>query len=106
MNYGIGNVLLKPTWSGSAVVAAQAKTVTSTAAVQFTTFNSRTDGVVFDVQVANVWVTFDGTTPASGTAHILAQGTQYTWSKAAAEQAKFVATTTTNAILYASEFQT
>ena len=107
MPYNLNNILPRPTHAASAAVAGQALTVTSTAATSFaTTFNASTDCVLLDIQVANVWVTFDGTTPATGVALILAQGEKYTWSKAAAQQAKFVATTTTNAIIYASEFQT
>lgn len=104
--YNLHNILPLPTWSGSSAVASQAITVTSTATKQFAAFNKSTDAVVLDIQVANVWCTFDGTTPATGTAHILSQGQQFTWSKAAASAAKFVATTTTNAIIVASEFQT
>lgn len=107
MPYNLNNIFPKPTWSASAAVAGQQITVTSTATVTFaTTFNASTDCVVLDVQTANVYCTFDGQTPSSTKGHILYAGTAYTWSKAAAQQAKFVATTTTNATIWASEFQT
>ena len=106
-NYNIRNIFQNPTKSGGTAIAAQALTVTSTATKQFAAFNQNTDTVFLDVQTANVWVTFDGTTPASGNGHILTPTLGYAlqWSAAAATAAKFVATTTTNAVIYASEFQ-
>ena len=99
----------KPAWaiiSGtSSAVPGQQLTVTSTATVQFSGLNEITNCVVLDIQVANVYCTFDGTTPSSSRGHILYATQSYTWSRAAAEQAKFVATTTTNSIIWASEFQ-
>lgn len=89
--------------TGTAVTG-QAKTVTSTAAVQFSAFNSATQEVMFDVQGNNVYCTVSGETPASGTGHILYVGQAYTWSKALATAAKFVSTSTaTNATIWASE---
>ncbi len=104
--YNLNTVAPKPTFSASAAVAGQAITVTSTATKQFSAFNVSTDFVVLDIQNANTFCTFDGTTPSSGAAHILSQGNSYTWSRAAALAAKFVATTTTNCVIYASQFQT
>ena len=95
-----------PAIKDGVVVAGQAITVTSTATKQFAAFAVDTDTVVFDVQTASVWCTFDTSTPATGAAHILSAGLAYQMSKAAATAAKFVATTTTNAVLYASEFRT
>lgn len=105
-NYNLNNIAPKPTFSASAAVVGQQITVTSTTTKQFSAFNSSTDFVVLDIQTANVYCTFDGTTPSASAGHILGVGSQYTWSKAAASAAKFVATTTTNATIYASEFQT
>lgn len=94
----------RPTVNGSGTaVSGQARTVTSTAAVQFASFNSATQEVMFDIQGSNVYCTVSGETPASGTGHILYVGQAYTWSKALAAAAKFVATTTTNATIWASE---
>lgn len=101
------NIYPSPTWSANAAAPGQALTATSTAAVQFTVaFAAPTEMVVLDIQLANVWCTFDGTTPASGAAHVLTQGLAYTWNVQTAKQAKFIATTTTNAVIYASQFQT
>ena len=72
--------------------------------VQFSAFNSLTKFVVLDVQVADVRVTYDGSTPSSTNGHILFAGRSYTWSKAAAEAAKFIEDTTTDATIHASEF--
>ena len=71
--------------------------------VQFSAFNSLTKFVVLDVQVADVRVTYDGSTPSSTNGHILFAGRSYTWSKAAAA-AKFFEDTTTDATIHASEF--
>lgn len=113
MPYNINNILPKPTWSTagrtdgtSAQVAGQRLSITSTATSTFAAFNARTDVIVLDVQTGNTYCTFDGTTPTSTNGHILYSGQAYTWSTAAAIAAKFVATTTTNSIIYASEFQT
>jgi hypothetical protein len=112
MAYNINNLYPKPTFSTvgqtngtSAAVVGQRLTITSTATVQFAAFNERTDMIVLDVQTANTYCTFDGTTPSSTNGHILTAATAYTWSTAAAKAAKFVATSTTNSIIFASEFQ-
>ncbi len=98
-----------PSWSqitgSSAAVSGQQLVVTSTAAVQFSAFDDTTNLVVLDIQVANTYCTFDGTTPSSSRGHILYATQSYTWSKATASQAKFVATTTADSIIWASEFQ-
>jgi len=70
----------------------------------FGAFNSLTKFIVLDVQVADVRVTYDGSTPSSTNGHILFAGRSYTWSKAAAEAAKFFEDTTTDATIHASEF--
>jgi hypothetical protein len=113
MPYNLNTSYPKPTFSTagqtngtSAAVVGQRLTITSTATVQFTAFNPRTDMVILDVQAANTYCTFDGSTPSATNGHILPQGMAYTWSQAAAIAAKFVATTTTNSIIFASEFQT
>jgi len=99
----------KPSWANisgtSSAVPGQSLTATSTAAVQFAAFNDITTCVVLDIQVANVYCTFDGQTPSSSIGHILYATQSYTWSRATAAQAKFLATTTTNSIIWASEFQ-
>lgn len=95
----------KPAWASNAAVQGQQLTATSTAAVQFSGLNDITTVVVLDIQVANVYCTFDGSTPSSSRGHILYATQSYTWSKAAAEQAKFKAMTTTDSIIFASEFQ-
>lgn len=112
MPYNLNNILPKPTWSTvgktdgtSAAVAGQRLTATSASSVMFSTFNERTDAVVLDVQTGNVYCTFDGTTPSATNGHILYATNAYTWSRAAASQAKFIGTTGT-AYVYASEFQT
>lgn len=106
MSFSIVNPLYpKPARYQNAAVASQALTVTSTAAVSFAAFADTTQAVMFDIQGADTYATVDTTTPGSGTAHILYQRTNYTWSKAMATAAKFKATTTTNCTIVASELQ-
>lgn len=58
-----------------------------------------------DIQTNNVLCTFDGVTPAAGTAgHNLAAGTNYTWQKGTLLQAKFTSLNATgSATIYASQ---
>ena len=107
-SYNINNIYLKPSVVNNTAIAGQALTVDATAGgVQFgTAFNDKTNFVVFDVQTADVIVTFDGQTPAAASkGHRLYAGQQYTWSKAAAQAAKFIRADTTSGFIWASEFQ-
>lgn len=113
MPYNLNPIYPKPTFSTvgqttgvSAAVAGQRLSITTTATVQFSAFNYATELIVLDVQTANTYCTFDGTTPTSTNGHILTAGNAYTWSKAAAIAAKFVAVSATTSVIYASEFQT
>lgn len=104
-NYGINNLYPKPTIKAGAGGAAllQTLSVTSGAAVQFAAFDPLCSMVFFDIQTGNVFVTFDGSTPSSSNGSLLVAGTNYTWSKAAATVAKFIASSTT-ASLTAHQF--
>lgn len=100
----------RPARLANAAVTGTALTVTSTAAVQFaatsfSNFDNRLDIITLDIQGNDVWVTFDGSTPSSSAAHIMYNREKVDWSPATAQAAKFVATTTTNAVIYASPFQ-
>tara|TARA_R110000868_G_scaffold366441_1_gene629345 strand:- start:3813 stop:4130 length:318 start_codon:yes stop_codon:yes gene_type:complete len=94
----------KPCWALNSAVAGQQLSATTTAAVQFSSLNDITTLVVLDIQVANVYCTFDGTTPSSSRGHILYATQSYTWSRATAAAAKFIGTTAT-ATIWGSEFQ-
>ena len=106
MGFNISRPLYpSPTWYRGAVVAGQVLAVTTTLVKTFSTFNTLTEQVAFDVQAQNVYVTVDGTTPSSTNGHILYAGSAFTWSKAGAQQAKFLCTTTAgDAQIYASEW--
>lgn len=97
--------------AGSQIITGTALTVTSTAAVQITAPQTAAgaeyfyDLITLDIQGSNCYVTFDNTTPSSGAAHIMYVGEKADWSRASAKAAKFVATTTTNAMVYVSFFQ-
>ena len=106
MAFSIINPLYpRPAYSGSAAVSGTALTVTSTAAVQLSGIGANVDIVTVECQTNSVYVTFDTTTPAANAAHIMYPGDKADWSKATAKAAKFVATSTTNALIYASQFQ-
>jgi hypothetical protein len=99
-NSYVTNLYPKPTVG----VTDQTLTVSSSA-VQFgTAFNKLTRYIVFDVQVADVRVTYDGSDPTTSNGHILFAGRSYTWSKQAAEAAKFIQDGSTDATIHASEF--
>jgi hypothetical protein len=99
-NSYVTNLYPKPTVG----VSDQTLTV-STSVVQFgTAFNSLTRYIVLDVQGADVRVTYDDSAPTTSNGHILFAGRSYTWSKAAAQAAKFIRDGGTDAIIHASEF--
>lgn len=59
-----------------------------------------------DIQTADVFCTFDGSTPNPGVnGHRLFSGTNYTWARATLQAAKFVAATGTSSFIMASPFQ-
>lgn len=87
-------------------VSGQTLGVMSGAATSFfltTLPNTKTEVVLVDVQTADCFVTFGGETPSTTVGHRLYAGQNYTWSVAAALQAKIIANSTA-ATLYASEF--
>ena len=99
-NSYVTNLYPKPTVG----VSDQTLTV-STSVVQFgTAFNSLTRYIVLDVQGADVRVTYDDSAPTTSNGHILFAGRSYTWSKAAAQAAKFIRDGGTDATIHASEF--
>jgi hypothetical protein len=101
-NSYVTNLYPKPTVG----VTDQTLTVDDTAGgVQFgTAFNKLTRYIVFDVQGADVRVTYDDSAPTTSNGHILFAGRSYTWSKQAAEAAKFIRDGGTDATIHASEF--
>jgi hypothetical protein len=102
-NSYVTNLYPKPT------VGVNDQTLTvSNSAVQFgTAFNKLTRYIVLDVQDADVRVTYDGDTSGDVSAtngHLLFAGRSYTWSKQAAEAARFFRDGGTDAKIHASEF--
>lgn len=69
-----------------------------------TSYDKLTRYVVLDVQEYDVYVTFDGSNPSGTNGHRLYARQSYTWSKAAADLAKFIRAGSNNAVIYASEF--
>ena len=103
MNSHITNLYPKPT---SGVTAMKMLTVSSSP-VQLTdsyTFDTRTKYITLDVQDNDVYVTYTGETPSASVGHKLYAGRSYTWSKKAAENAKFLRTGSTDAVIAATQF--
>ena len=63
-------------------------------------YGDRPDLVFLDVQTANVYVTFDGSTPAAGNGHLLVSGEKYFWPRSKAQAAKFIRATGTSGLVY------
>ena len=102
----LNNIFPKPAWYRGSAVADQRLTVDNTVGgVQFSTFSDTTTMIVLDVQDADVMCTFDGSAPTTTNGHRLYSGSHYTWSTAAAQQAKFIRQGATSAAIQASEFQ-
>ena len=105
-SFNLNNIFPKPAWYRGSAVADQRLTVDNTVGgVQFSTFSDTTTMIVLDVQDADVMCTFDGSAPTSTNGHRLYNGSHYTWSTAAAQQAKFIRQGATSAAIQASEFQ-
>ena len=103
MNSRTTNLYPTPT-SG---VAAMKMLTVSSSVVQLTdsyTFDTLTRYIVLDVQDADVYVTYTGETPSASVGHKLYAGRSYTWSKKAAEAAKFLRTGSTDAVIAATQF--
>ncbi len=67
-------------------------------------FDSLTKYIAFDVQDADVFMTFDGSAPTTSNGHKLFAGRSYTFSKEAATKAKFIRAGSTSAKIHASQF--
>ncbi len=67
-------------------------------------FDSLTKYIAFDVQDADVFMTFDGSAPTTSNGHKLFAGRSYTFSKEAAVKAKFIRSGSTSAKIHASQF--
>ena len=100
-NTYVTNLYPKPTKDANDQTLSVANSV-----VQFgTAFDSLTRYIVLDVQDNDVRVTYDDSSPTVTNGHILFAGRSYTWSKEAAQAAKFINNTAAaTGIIHASEF--
>jgi hypothetical protein len=101
----VNNLYPKPSTTAAGTVVTGQGLAVAGSPVQFgTAFNSGTALVFFDVQTADVYVTFDGSTPLGGTrGSRLPVGTNYTWAPATAQAAKFISAGA-GSFLYLTEF--
>jgi hypothetical protein len=95
--YGINNLYLKPARSGTGPILLQRilpTTSTSAAAWASAAAGAQDDSCVsmvwFDIQVQNIIVTTDGSTPTASNGQLLYVGQNYTWAKTTFAQAKFL----------------
>ena len=104
-SYNINNLYPKPGIFNGTYLLGSALTVDATAggvqsASTFSTQNDQFTLVFLDVQTANVYVTFDGSTPAAGNGHLLVAGEKYFWPRSKAQAAKFIRATGTSGLVY------
>ena len=71
--------------------------------IQFSSFTSGTEYIIFDIQDANVRFTLDNSSPTSEKGHLLYKGTYCQWTIEMAEAAKFIRTGGVDAKIYASQ---
>jgi hypothetical protein len=105
MAYDITNPLYtKPAQKSGTFLADQRLTVDSTVGgVAFTDYaEDYVQTVEWDVQTADVMVTFDDSAPTTTNGHRLYAGQHGTWSAARFNAAKFIRATSTNATIHAS----
>jgi len=100
MNSKVGN--LYPT---KPVGTDQRLTVDSTSGgVQLSAFSADADYVVWDVQTADIMVTFDGSAPTTTNGHRLYVGQAGTWSVPTATAMKAIRQGATSGVLHVSTF--
>ena len=98
MNSYISNLYLKPTEGATS----QRLTPTPAITASFAPFQRGTKAITFDIQNSDAFMTIDGSTPVSTSAHKLYAGRAYTLSVEAAKAAEFLAASGTS-LIYASE---
>jgi hypothetical protein len=86
----VSNYAPKPNVQSGGLPIAGQRLATSGTAVSFGSFNATTNLVIVDVQVADMYVTFDGTTPSSTNGAQLYAGNSYSWAVTTAQNAKFL----------------
>jgi len=102
-NSFVTNLYPKPT-ANTTMERLQVTAATSETGNAFsTTYQGVTKYIVLDVQDADVLVNYNGD-PTSDLGHRLYAGRSYTWSKQAAQSAKFIKAGTTAANIHATEF--
>ena len=103
--YNINNIYPNPRIFNGTLLLGSALTVDATSggvqiATAFFTQNDQFTLVFLDIQTANVYVTFDNSTPAAGNGHILVAGEKYFWPRSKAQAAKFLRSTGTSGVVY------
>lgn len=99
MTTNINNFFPKPATGQTG----QTLTVGATAVAITTPYTSlNVAAVFFDIQTADVYVTFDGTTPSTVNGHLLKADEKYSWSNGIISSAMFIRSASTNAFIHFS----
>lgn len=97
-------VINYPVPNGTSATAADQRLTVSSSVVTLSSFASNTQFVVWDVQGADIMVTFDGSDPTSSNGHRLYVGDRDTWHVDTARKARFIRATASDGTLHASQF--
>lgn len=98
MNVRVGNL-----FPAGCAGTDQRLTVDNTAGgVQFSAFAAGSKYVMWDVQDAAIFVTFDGSAPTTSNGHYLPAGTSGTWSVPLATSMKAIRATGTSGVIHAT----
>lgn len=100
MNTKVGNL-----YPNKPIGTDQRLTVDSTAGgVQLSSFDAGADYVIWDVQDADIMVTFDGSAPTTTNGHRLYSGQAGTWSVPTATAMKAIRQGATSGVLHVTTF--
>ena len=99
-------VINYPVPNGTSATAADERLTVSSSVVTLTLSNlaANTQFIVWDVQGADIMVTFDGSDPSATNGHRLYAGDRDTWHIQTARKARFIRAGATDGIFMASQF--
>jgi hypothetical protein len=97
-----GGFAVSNTGAGLAPNGVDQRLTVSSGVVVFSGFPTGTTQVLLTTETAECRYTLDGTAPTATDGHILAASEERVWSVSMVTAAKFIRTTTTNAIIHAS----
>jgi hypothetical protein len=93
-----------PVPNGTSATAPDERLTVSSTVVTLAAFAANTQFVVWDVQNADVMVTFDGSDPTTTNGHRLYAGKDGTWHVNTAQKARFIRASGSDAAVQVSQF--